>query len=321
MTADELAALVRAELAAGSLDLPDPGCGSTTERLLRLAEFGRRDLSFARLAEPHVDASSILHDLGRTPSVRGVYGVWASGGPAATLVVHRDGDGWLLEGVKPFCSGASICDAALVTAEHASRADGALVEVDLRAARASGALTVDTSAWATTAFCATGTASIHVEGLHLPAAAVVGSSADYLDRPGFWHGALGPAAVWAGGVQGLADAVAAAPVDLLDAHRRAAAGGLAALSWSVSAWLRTAGAEVDASPDDAVAARRTAIVVRHLIQRVAVDAVDLHARVGGPRVLAFDAEVVRRVQELQLYVRQFHGGIELEELAGWNEGW
>jgi hypothetical protein len=29
----------------------------------------------------------------------------------------------------------------------------------------------------------------------------------YLTRPGFWHGALGPAACWAGGAIGLIDAV------------------------------------------------------------------------------------------------------------------
>jgi hypothetical protein len=55
--------------------------------------------------------------------------------------------------------------------------------------------------------------------------------------------------------------------------------------------------------------------VRHLVQRSAVEAIDLFGQVGGPRSLAFDRDAVRRVQELQLYVRQFHGPVELELLG------
>jgi alkylation response protein AidB-like acyl-CoA dehydrogenase len=230
------------------------------------------------------------------------------------MAERREGDGWVLSGAKPFCSGAELCDAALVTVGCVGGPD-VMVELDLVAARRSGRVEVDAAAWSTVAFEDTCTATVIAHDLALPSAAVVASAEAYLDRSGFWHGALGPAAVWVGGIRGLVDAAARAAGDDADAHGRAAVGRMRALEWAASAWLRVAGDEVDADPTDGVAARRRAVTVRHLVQRSAVEAIDLFGQVGGPRSLAFDRDAVRRVQELQLYVRQFHGPVELELLG------
>src|SRR6185312_14809052 len=45
---------LRRMLAAGELDLPQPGAGQTARRWAALADWGRRDLALARLAEGHV---------------------------------------------------------------------------------------------------------------------------------------------------------------------------------------------------------------------------------------------------------------------------
>ncbi len=304
--------------ATGALAAPHPGVGRTAERLERLASFGEEDLSVARLAEPHLDAHAIAADLGASLSVDGLYGVWASGGPASTMALHRDGSSWCLTGDKPFCSGAGICDAALVTVACDGTAGDVLIDLDLVAARRSERLGVDRCGWVTTAFEDTCTATLVADGLTVPDDAVLGSAQDYLDRPGFWHGALGPAAVWVGGIRGLvASAAEVADRSSGDraAHDLAALGRMRALGWAATAWLRAAADEVDEHPDDRRGAQRRAVTVRHLVQRTATEAIDLFAQVGGPRSLAFDPVAVRRVQELQLYVRQFHGPVELELLG------
>jgi len=282
-------------------------------RLEALSAFGHEDLSLARLAEPHVDAMAILSDLGRAPSLAGLYAVWASeGGVETRLTVEQHLTGWRLEGSKGFCSGADLCDAALVTA-HDQNDRRVIVEVDLGAARRAGQMTTDLGAWVTPAFAATTTATVHFSGYRSEPMFALADASRYLDRPGFWHGALGPAAAWAGGAQGLLDSIR--PYARRDQHARAALGSMEATTWAMRAALQQAGFEVDATVADAEAARRRAIVVRHLVERWCTSMIDSAGLAAGPRPLAYDAAVVRRVQELQLYIRQCHGGSELATLC------
>ena len=96
--------------------LPRPGSGGTATRFRALADWGARDLSLARLAEGHVDALAILAEAERDPVPGATYGVWAAR-PAGGTTARRESDGWHLEGEKPFCSGSTWLDRALVTAE------------------------------------------------------------------------------------------------------------------------------------------------------------------------------------------------------------
>ena len=73
--------------------------------------------------------------------------------------------------------------------------------------------------------------------------------------------------------------------------------------------------DADAAPGDVEAARVRALVVRHLVERECTRVIEVFTRTFGPRPLAFDAEVIARVQELQLYLRQVHHGADLEELG------
>ena len=63
MTARELKARL---VAIVSQEVPLPGGGRTPERLRRLAETAREDLSLAKLAEAHWDAVAILVEAGRS---------------------------------------------------------------------------------------------------------------------------------------------------------------------------------------------------------------------------------------------------------------
>ncbi len=71
----DLEATLRRRLATGDLSLPDPASGRTADRHRLLLEFGREDLQFARMAEAHTDAVSILHEAGREEYAGLLYGV------------------------------------------------------------------------------------------------------------------------------------------------------------------------------------------------------------------------------------------------------
>jgi hypothetical protein len=65
------AGLVRHWLESGRLELPLPASGRTNERWERLALLAEDDIVAARIAEAHVDAVAILHELGGKPPESG----------------------------------------------------------------------------------------------------------------------------------------------------------------------------------------------------------------------------------------------------------
>jgi alkylation response protein AidB-like acyl-CoA dehydrogenase len=305
----ELIERLRALDSEGVLNLPVPGAGQTAERHVALLEFGRADLSLARLAEAHVDALAILTEAGRTPGPAELYGVWASDGPGSRLELQRrNGGQLLLNGLKKYCTGASLLDCSLVTAyEGAYRV---LVKVSLRAK----GLTVDDSEWATSAFAATKTATVRFDAVAVEPEAIIGGPDWYLTRPGFWHGALGPAACWAGGAIGLIDATRRVSRD--EPHFRAHLGALEASEWGLNAVLNEAGHQIDAdAQDSARGARKRALMARHLIERQCMDVLDRFGRATGPALLAFDAPIAQRFAELTLYLRQCHAERDLAEIS------
>jgi alkylation response protein AidB-like acyl-CoA dehydrogenase len=293
--------------------LAPPGWGDTRARFAALRAVARRDLCVARLVEPHLDATAIVTEADAAPPPPGeLWAVWASRSSTPPTLQRRDG-GFTLWGEQPFASGALVCDAALVAVNDAATGDELLVRVELRAGRAEGSVRADTSGWRTPAFAATTTAAVTFDDVPIAPDAVIGPPDHYLQRPGFWHGALGPAAVWAGGAEGLVDAAEALPARSV--HERVGLGELRALAWSMRAQLDRAADDADAAPGDAEAARVRALVVRHLVERECTRVIEVFTRTYGPRPLAFDAEVIARVQELQLYLRQVHHGADLEELG------
>jgi alkylation response protein AidB-like acyl-CoA dehydrogenase len=287
------------------LDLPLPGGGRTAKRHASLYEFGRLDLSLARLVEAHTDALAIFGEAGRAARVGLLYGVWASDGPSSSLTLSRSDDGtFRLNGTKRYCTGALLLDAALVTAHF--QGEIRLLELRLNA----NGLTVDASEWASPAFTETLTATVAFDGVVVQEHDILGGPDWYLTRPGFWHGALGPAACWAGGAAGLVDA--ARSLNRRDPHARAQLGALEAADWGLRALLAHAGEEIDADPQDLEGlARRRALMARHLIERMCTDILDRFGRATGPQLLAFDARVAQRYTELTLYIRQCHAERDL----------
>ncbi len=301
-TPDNVRRRLRHLLDSGRLDLVDPGSGSTSDRWMGLFELARQlELSLARLAEAHVDAVGILHEAGLEPAPHMLYGVWASVGPGGRDVA-LDGSSAVVTGDKPFCSGIGVVDRALVETH-----DGdvrRLVEVDIRSAttvRHSGI-------WTTPALAATFTGTTWFR--RHPIERTVGPAGWYLDRVGFWHGACGPAACWAGGAVGLLDRVGPRDSD----HGLARYGAMAAEAELLRACLQTAGGRIDAAPTDRAEARVVALATRYAVHESATRVLDHFGRANGPRPL-IEPQIAQRYADTILYLRQFHADADLVALA------
>ena len=289
--------------------IPLPGRGQTATRHNLLMGIGRRDLSLARLAEAHWDAVAILADAGREPEPNTVYGVWASEIPGSGVELFHAGDAFRMSGTKMFCSGAKLVDHALVTV---AKPEQRLVDIDLRPHDET--ICFDESGWKTQAFSETSTATVEFRDTRVSAEGIIGLLPGfYLDRPGFWHGACGPAACWAGGAAGLVDF--ACRQTRSDPHTMAHLAAMQSSVWALQAFLETAGQAIDRDPDDRARAQIRALTVRHLVEQACSEILTRFARAYGPYPLVMHEDVARRRQELDLYLRQSHAERDLETLG------
>ena len=315
--AQELAALV----AAGAVDLPLPGAGATWRRFEALADLARRDVVLGRLAEAHADALAILAELGAPPEGApgapsgppparpDVWGVWATEPPDPVLRAERTGDGWVLRGVKAWCSGASTCTRALVTARTGDDVRP-LFAVDLTHP---GVRAVP-GTWPAVGMAASDSGEVAFDAVP---ATPVGGQDGYLARPGFWHGAVGVAAAWWGGACGVADALAdRGRAGRLDAHGSAHLGRVAATLAGARWSLVGAAAEIDADPlDEAGGGMRRAMAVRAVVEEAATRVLESVGRALGAAPLCTDATHAARVADLTVYLRQSHAERDLAALA------
>jgi alkylation response protein AidB-like acyl-CoA dehydrogenase len=305
MNSNELIDKLRSTL---KMDMPLPASGRTADRHRLLMQMGCEDLSFARLAEAHWDAVAILMEAEREPTAGAIYGVWASETPSQELQLESVGGAYQLSGSKRFCTGAALIDRALVTV---LRPVPQLVDVDLHAR--SENIKIDDSNWKTPAFAETHTATVDFLSFPVSADCPVGDAGFYLNRAGFWHGACGPAACWAGGAKALVDY--AARQKTTDPHALAHVGAMQADVWALECYLERAGFEIDTTANSQCKAQALALKVRHLVEQTCTDILRRLERAFGPRPLAFDEEIGRRCTELQLYLRQTHAELDLELLA------
>ncbi len=303
VTSRTVGVVLRAMLDRGELDLPRPGSGQTLERWQALAEIASRDLVLARLAEGHVDAIAILHELG-CPVAPGLWGVWAAEPPTTRVTALQTHEGWVLEGTKGWCSGAAVVDHALVTG-HAE--DGRR----LFAVSAPSVRPVPGS-WPAVGMQASGTLSVVLTAA--PATAV-GAPLAYLERPGFWHGGAGVAACWFGGAVGVARTLLQAVRDGRDdPHTLAHLGAVDAVLHQLWLHLEAAAAQIDADPHGP-GARLRAQRVRACVEAGATEVLDRVGRALGAGPLCLDAHHAHRVADLTVYLRQSHAERDLAGLG------
>ncbi len=283
-----------------------PGRGVTVRLWEVLATLAASDLAIARAVEPHLDALAILGQarVALPPDLSApgtTWGVYAAEGPGVRLDAHPTASGWVLDGVKPWCSLAGRLDAALVTA-HLPEGGRSLFAVRLH----DDGVTVLDEPWASRGL--TEIASTGVAFSRVPAVAV-GEPGWYLSRPGFWWGGIGVAACWHGGAVGIArrvfeEAVRKPDDRLLSMHLGALDERLEAarLALTHAALVVDAAAAGTAVPDGSVLAKR----VRATVARTCEDVLRTAAHALGPAPLAMEPAHAKRVADLEIYVRQHH---------------
>jgi alkylation response protein AidB-like acyl-CoA dehydrogenase len=303
--ASGLTAEVLALLRSG-IDVPLPGGGDTARRFAELRSQSGNNPSVGRLFEAHVDALAILHEAGVSAPPQAAMAVWAAGGRQPLRLQHASNGKVRLAGRKSFCGGASLVDLALVTATSVEGEQ--LVLVDLHADQ----LHIDETTWKSDAFRDSGTCTVDFHDLEVPVDALIGPPGWYGSRAGFWHGAAGVAAVWAG----IADAVIARMIPWLrhsDQVAEVAIGRSRAATWAIDAALTSAAAHIDAHPTEN--ALTVALACRHTVG-VHIDAIlRSFDQEVGPAATAFDADLARLRCELGMALAQGHGDRDLAELA------
>jgi alkylation response protein AidB-like acyl-CoA dehydrogenase len=304
------AGLVEHWLESGRLELPLPASGRTAERWHRLAQLAEDNIVAARIAEAHVDAVAILHELGGKPPEPGqLWGVWAAEAPDAVLTATNTDGAFTLNGTKVWCSGAGFCTHALVTArlDDGTRGLFAVTATD-------PTVKALPSTWWNAGMAGSDTRPVQFTNAQ---AVAVGEPGDYLSRPGFWHGAIGVAACWLGGARRVADPLyRCAASQSADAYSVAHLGAVDAALAAGDAILAAAASQVDDDPFDKsgraqLLARRVRTVVEHAVD----EAITRTGRALGPGPLCQDGRHAQRVADLSIYIRQSHAERDLAELG------
>ncbi len=314
---DPVAALAAVLEDADPAGLPLTGAGRTRVQWEVLATLGAHSLAAARVIEPHLDALSILSQAG-VPAPAGLLGVYASesGGvtPTATrLTGHDDGaDTWRLDGTKPWCSLAADCTSAVVTARRAEDGRPQAFLVNLR----HPGVDVGEPAWPSLGLRAITTGPIAFDAVP---AVEVGGPEWYLQRPGFAWGGMGVAACWFGGAvhaartlraqlrrrQAGADAGRGTGPDQLG---QAAYGRVDRLLRTAAVVLGQAADAVDAGLLDHARGMVEADRVRGTVAQVCTEVLRVVGEATGPGPLTLDRGHAQMAADLQVYLRQHHGG-------------
>lgn len=288
--------------------LPVPGSGATRVRYAALSQIGRCDVALARVLEAHLDAVAILAEAGREAATDALYGVWAARHPQQPLqAVRRDG-GWQVQGTVPFCTGARYVDRSLIAAEAS---DGrVLFEVG-----AGQFGDMDDSQWLSPGMSRAPAAEIRFDQL-LPASALIGETGFYLDRRGFWPGAIGVAACWLGGAMGLLDTwIGRGTRADQDAHAFAHLGtSFAAVDCALQALNHSADLVDDPELPPSLL-RLEALLVRHEVEQACTTTLARMGRAVGPRLFVADRDTALRQADLNIYIRQCHAERDLEALG------
>jgi len=304
------AGLVQHWLESGRLELPLPASGRTAERWQRLTMLAHDDIVAARIAEAHVDAVAILHELGGKPPDPGqLWGVWAAESSDAMLTATEVNGAYTLNGTKVWCSGAGFCTHALVTARLDEKRRGLFA-----VAVTDTAVKALPSTWWNAGMAGSDTRPVQFSNAR---AVAVGEPGEYLARPGFWHGAIGVAACWLGGARRVAEPLyRCARVESADAYSLAHLGAVDAALAASDAVLASAAAQIDSDPFDRsgtaqLLARRVRTVVEHAVD----EAITRTGRALGPGPLCQDGRHAQRVADLSIYIRQSHAERDLAELG------
>lgn len=284
-------------------DLPLPGAGETLQRWRALAAVGEFDLSLTKLYEGHTDALAILNEIGQEKSgiAPGAWCVWAAEAPGARALIHRDGSASVrLSGAKYWCSGASTCEHALLTAWADDGSGPYLVAMELN----QPGITLDATQWKAVGMAGSMSMNVAFDGAK---GRCVGTPGQYLTRPGFWHGGAGLAACWYGGAVGIASVLRASLLSNTSdsaGYKQASLGKVELALAQTAAALRQAATWIDLHPG--FDASYLALVTRLSAEKCAKVVIDEVGKAMGATPFCLNEKFARAAADLPVFIRQSH---------------
>ena len=292
--------------------IPHPASGAspvngevsgTLSRWQILAYVAGIDLTIAKWFESHLDALSILYEVGYGKADQGLWAVWAAEG---NPIGYEQGKA---SGTKAWCSGANIVDHGLITYRNAND-QAQLLVVDMR----QSGIEIDNKEWQAVGMQATDTATLQ---FHEVSAIQVGRANEYLERVGFWHGAAGVAACWYGATAYLADYLISAYQQKPNDYKAMYLGQISTALAVTQQYFHYVADLIDSQPQlsHELAIRQ----LRSQVEKVARQVMDMVGQALGAAPFCRHAHFARLSADLPVFIRQSHGAFDLQkigELAG-----
>ena len=261
------------------------------------------DLTIAKWFESHLDALSILYEVGysgNTDSLSNrLWAVWASEGHPLSFNQGK------LNGTKAWCSGANIVDYGLMTYRDTSN-DAQLLIVDMQEAD----IEIDNSGWQAVGMQATDTATMTFTQA---IAHQVGGANAYLDRVGFWHGAAGVAACWYGAAARLAEYLVNAYQTKPNDYKAMYLGQISTSLAVTQQYFYSVAELIDSQPhlSHELAIRQ----LRANVEQLARQVIEVVGQALGAAPFCANAHFARLSADLAVFIRQSHGAFDLQKIG------
>ena len=277
----------------------DGACSGTLIRWQVLAYVAGMDLTIAKWFESHLDALSILHELGYDKADQGLWAVWAAEG---NPIGYEQGK---ISGTKAWCSGANMVDHGLITYRNAND-QAQLLVVDMR----QSGIEIDNEEWQAVGMQATDTATIQ---FHEVTASQVGAANIYLERVGFWHGAAGVAACWYGATAYLADYLISAYQQKPNDYKAMYLGQISTALAVTQQYFYHVADLIDSQPQ-----LSHELAIRQLrlhVEKVARQVIEIVGQALGAAPFCRNAHFARLSADLPVFIRQSHGAFDLQKIG------
>lgn len=276
---------------------------STMMSVLRI--IGRADLSVGRLYEGHVNALLLIGWYGspeqkatlqRELACGRFYGVWATEPPPGVHLA-RGGYAWTLKGAKSFATGAGGLAHAIITAQPHDDSRRLVIIA------ANDPTRTDLSEWRMRGMRATCSGRYDLDALAVSEQDLLGLPGDYDRDPRFTTGAWRFTAVQLGGIEALLTEIRSAmnPVARADPLQRAKFADAVAATRTAYLWVRECARRAADEDEDGPAFAR---MTRGVVERAALDVMELAARIVGTRSAMDDQRIDKIIRDLSLYLRQ-----------------
>lgn len=278
--------------------------GTNSHTLIRwqiLAYVAGIDLTIAKWFESHLDALSILHEVGYAKNTNGLWAVWASEGHPDPIRYQQG----KVSGTKAWCSGANIVDHALMTYRD-KHGHSQLLIVGMQQT----GIEIDNSEWQAVGMQATDTATVQ---FNQATASNVGAANAYLERVGFWHGAAGVAACWYGATAYLAAYLITAYQQKTHDYKAMYLGQIGTALAVTQQYFHHVADLIDTQPK-----RSHELAIRQLrsnVEQVARLVLETVGQALGAVPFCRNAHFARLSADLAVFIHQSHGAFDLQKIG------